>query len=55
MPDLTAIQIFAHRGNIHRYRALLRTKLTALEREFILRRIAEEKAAVRSLMLAASA
>ena len=52
MPDLTAIQIFAHRRNIHRYRALLRTKLTTLERRFILGRIAEEEAAVRSLTVA---
>ena len=44
MPDVTTIRISAHRQNIDRYRALLRTQLTALERDFIRRRIAEEEA-----------
>lgn len=55
MPDFTAIRILAHRRNIDRYRALLRTKLTTLERDFILRRIAEEEAEVRSLTVGAVA
>lgn len=49
MPDLTTIQIVAHRRNINRYRVLLRTELTTLERDFILRRIAEEEAELRTL------
>lgn len=49
MPDVTTIRISAHRQNIDRYRALLRTQLTALERDFIRRRIAEEEAELRRL------
>jgi hypothetical protein len=47
--DVTTIQIVAHRQNIDRYKALLRSELTALERDFIRRRIAEEEAEVRRL------
>jgi hypothetical protein len=43
------IRISAHRQNIDRYRALLRTQLSALERDFIRRRIAEEEAELRRL------
>ena len=49
MPDVRMIRISAHRQNIDRYRALLRTQLTALERDFIHRRIAEEEAELRRL------
>ena len=49
MPDVTTIRISAHRQNIDRYRTLLRTQLTALERDFIRRRIAEEEAELRRL------
>jgi hypothetical protein len=49
MPDVRMIRISAHRQNIDRYRALLRTQLTALERDFIRRRIAEEEAELRRL------
>ncbi|MBR0803528.1 hypothetical protein JEY40_16875 [Bradyrhizobium japonicum] len=45
--DLARIR--AHRNNIHRYRRLLRTKLSELERQFIERRLAEEKASLESL------
>ncbi len=34
----------AHRNNIHRYRRLLKTKLSDLERQFVERRLAEEEA-----------
>lgn len=47
--DVTTIQIVAHRQNIDRYKALLRTELTALERDFIRRRIAEEETELRRL------
>ncbi len=50
MLDEAAIRILAHRQNIDRYRSLLATPLTELERAFIDRRIAEEEAAVRSLL-----
>ena len=39
----------ARRGNIRRYNRLLETELTDLERDFIRRRIAEEKDALRRL------
>lgn len=38
-----------HRNNIHRYRRLLETKLSSLERQFIERRLAEEEAALADL------
>lgn len=38
-----------HRNNIKRYRQLLETKLTDLERQFIERRLSEEQAAIESL------
>ncbi len=42
VPDeIIAIQLQAHRQNIARYRSLLRTELTEIERTFIDRRIAE--------------
>jgi hypothetical protein len=43
----TAIQ--AHRSNIRRYHRLLETELTQLERKFITRRIAEERAAIQKI------
>ncbi len=50
MPDeIIAIQIQAHRQNIGRYRALLQTELTDVERAFTVRRIAEEEREVRRL------
>ena len=39
-------QLRAHRNNIWRYRQLLKTRLTELERQFIERRLAEEIEAV---------
>ena len=38
-----------HRNNISRYRRLLKTTLTDLERDFIERRLAEERSAFESL------
>ena len=50
MPDeIITIQLQAHRQNIARYRSLLRTELTEIERAFIDRRIAEEEAGMRRL------
>jgi hypothetical protein len=50
MPDdEITIRLQAHRQNVARYRSLLRTELTELERAFIDRRIAEEESALRRL------
>ena len=49
MIDETLAQFRARRQNINRYRSLLQTSLTELERVFIERRIAEEEAAVSAL------
>ncbi|WGR73315.1 MULTISPECIES: hypothetical protein [unclassified Bradyrhizobium] len=43
MLDEDLARIRAHRNNIHRYRRLLRTRLSELERQFIERRLAEEQ------------
>jgi hypothetical protein len=40
---------YAHRQNLDRYRRLLATHLTAEERRFVERRMAEEQAALRRL------
>jgi hypothetical protein len=40
---------FAHRANIDRYRRILETQLTAEERRFLERRLAEEQAALKEL------
>jgi hypothetical protein len=42
-------QQYAHRQNLARYRRLLDTHLTAEERRFVERRVAEEHAALRRL------
>ncbi|MBR0908092.1 hypothetical protein [Bradyrhizobium liaoningense] len=49
MLDEDLARIRAHRNNIHRYRRLLRTKLSELERQFIERRLAEERTALDAL------
>ncbi len=50
MPDNEiVIRLQAHRQNIARYRSLLNTELTEVERAFIDRRIAEEEREVRRL------
>ncbi|MCK1277671.1 MULTISPECIES: hypothetical protein [unclassified Bradyrhizobium] len=49
MLDEDLARIRAHRNNIHRYRRLLRTKLSELERQFIERRLAEEQIALDAL------
>jgi len=42
-------QQYAHRQNLARYRRLLDTHLTAEERRFVERRVAEEQTALRRL------
>jgi hypothetical protein len=49
MLDEDFARIRAHRNNIHRYRRLLSTKLSDLERQFIERRMAEETASLETL------
>ena len=48
MIDENLARLRAHRNNIGRYRRLLQTNLTVLERDFIERRLAEEDAALNS-------
>jgi hypothetical protein len=43
-------RIRTHRNNIHRYRRLLRTELSDLERDFIDRRMADEQVALDALV-----
>ena len=38
-----------HRNNVQRYRQLLETRLTDLERQFIQKRLSEEQSAIESL------
>lgn len=46
--DVKIALIQAHRSNIQRYRGLLRTRLTEVERRFIERRISEEQSALQA-------
>ncbi len=52
MLDENLARIRAHRNNIHRYRRLLKTRLSQLERQFIERRLAEEQSALEGLTAA---
>ncbi|SPP93535.1 MULTISPECIES: hypothetical protein [Bradyrhizobium] len=52
MLDENLARIRAHRNNIHRYRRLLKTRLSELERHFIERRLAEEQSALDALTAA---
>ena len=49
MLDEAFARLRTHRSNIQRYRQLLDTDLTDLERRFITRRMAEEQSAIESL------
>ncbi|HKU05630.1 MAG TPA: hypothetical protein VJR30_06145 [Bradyrhizobium sp.] len=49
MIDENLARLGVHRNNIHRYRRLLATQLTALERAYIERRLSEEQAAMAAL------
>jgi hypothetical protein len=50
MPDENTVRFLVHRQNINRYRSLLKTPLTTLEREFLDRRIGEEEAEIHRLI-----
>jgi hypothetical protein len=47
--DEKLARLRAHDNNISRYRRLLRTNLSDLERQFLERRLSEERSAVESL------
>ena len=49
MTDEKLARLRAHRNNISRYRRLLKTDLSAIERQFIERRMNEEKSAMQGL------
>jgi hypothetical protein len=49
MSSQTALWIWVHRANIERYRRMMATPLTAVERKFIEQRIAEEEAELRNV------
>ena len=49
MTDETLARLRAHDSNISRYRRLLKTNLSDLERRFLERRLSEERSAVESL------
>lgn len=49
MIDENLVRLRVHRNNIHRYRRLLATRLTELERNYIERRLQEEQSAVDAL------
>ena len=51
MIDENFALIRAHGNNIGRYRSLLRTNLSDLERQFIERRLKEEEAAITKLQV----
>ncbi len=51
MIDQNLARLRAHRNNIQRYRSLLGTKLSELERAYILRRLRDEEAAETLLQL----
>jgi hypothetical protein len=46
MIDENLARLRAHRNNIHRYRRLLATQLTELERIYVERRLQEEQSAM---------
>ncbi|QAU45327.1 hypothetical protein EAS56_32965 [Bradyrhizobium guangzhouense] len=52
MLDENLARFRAHRNNILRYRRLLKTRLSELERQFIERRLSEERSSLESLTAA---
>jgi hypothetical protein len=55
MLDIASARLRTHRDNIARYRRLLETNLTELEREYIQRRLSEEQFHLETLGCEASA
>jgi hypothetical protein len=54
MTDEQSVRLKAHRSNISRYRRLLKTSLTELERAFINKRLDEEQSALHKFAAAAA-
>ncbi|QIG94907.1 MULTISPECIES: hypothetical protein [unclassified Bradyrhizobium] len=52
MIDENFVLLRCHRNNIHRYRKLLATELSELERQYLERRISEEQTAIETLSMA---
>jgi hypothetical protein len=52
MIDENLARLRTHRNNIHRYRRLLATELTELERAYIIRRLEEEQSCMDALSAA---
>ena len=50
MTDEKLARLRAHDSNINRYRRLLKTNLSDIERRFLERRLSEERSAVESLV-----
>jgi hypothetical protein len=51
MIDQQSARLRTHRNNIQRYRNLLQTNLTELERQFVERRLIEEQSNLDSLVI----
>lgn len=51
MMDIAIARLRAHRDNIERYRRLLETNLTELEREYVERRLWEEQSSLSTLAI----
>jgi hypothetical protein len=51
MADEKLARIKAHRNNIDRYRWLLRTQISAWERQYIERRLSEEESVLQALAI----
>ncbi|WP_035688456.1 hypothetical protein [Bradyrhizobium sp. Cp5.3] len=49
MTDEQLVRLKVYSNNIHRYRRLLRGKLTEQERQFVKRRLREEQLAIQNL------
>ena len=49
MLDEKLARIRAHHNNLHRYRSLLKTRLSDIERQFVERRLSEESSALEAL------
>ncbi|MBR1068869.1 hypothetical protein ABIF65_011837 [Bradyrhizobium japonicum] len=47
--DEKLARLRVHRNNVHRYRRLLSTRLSDLEREFLSKRLSEEQTAIDAL------
>jgi hypothetical protein len=49
--DERIARLRTHRNNINRYRGLLKTKLTEVEKQYLERRLSEEQSALEALVV----